>query len=198
MTEENKTPETPEVAESTQEEVNVNQTSESGEWEKDHKSMYENMQAALREEREKLKKYKDIDPDHYRELLKEKENAEEKEKLRKGKYEEVISELKGKVEESTKYKDFYESHLTKQEGVFEWLMSQVPEDKKTLVEKVTKNASNIIEKVEILNDLLPSFKQPDFSATPNGSDRANPTNELEQAKKKWDIFGMIANAPSKG
>lgn len=129
----------------------------------DYKSKYENMLAALKEERNK---YKGVDPEEYERLKKERHEMEEKDKLKKGKYEEVINGLKEELSESKQYKEFYEQNLAKAEGKLEALIEQVPEEKRDFVNKVI-DGKDVFTKTDLVKELIPTFKKQDFSSTPS-------------------------------
>jgi len=126
----------------------------------------DNLKKALAKQRAELKKYKGIDPDEYKNLVKEKQSLEEKEKLKKWKYEEIINDYKSKLEETEKYKSFYEANVQREEWKLEWLLQNVPQEKKGFVEKIIWKAENVFEKVELLNELIPTFQKQDFIANP--------------------------------
>lgn len=192
----------------TNEEVQTNETTQQWEVTESNESNWdesvqseeasENLKVAVAKYREELKKYKWVDPEEYKKLVEERQQAEEKERLRKGKYEDVINEYKSKLEEAKKYETFYQANVQREEWKLEWLMQNVPEDKKDIVNKIIWKSDNVFEKVEILNELLPTFKKPDFSSAPwSESKSTDLKNDLEEAKAKWDIRWLIFNAKAK-
>lgn len=186
-------------------ETQTNETTEKSEDVKEDKSVEdksvqsdetsENLKVAVAKYREELKKYKGVDPEEYKKLVEERQQAEEKEKMRKWKYEELLNEYKSKLDEAKKYEDFYNSNVQREQGKLEWLIQNITEEKREFVNKIISKTNDVFEKVEIVSELIPTFKKPDFSSAPwSESKSTDIKNDLEQAKAKGDISWLIANA----
>lgn len=161
-----------------------------------------NKEKAFQEEREKRKqetKEKEAMQAQLTELQDFKKDLEEKEAKKKGKYEEIIAEKDAKIEEltkentSTKEKAWrYDEYLWKELSA---KLEQIPEDKREFVGQAIDGKTHE-EKLWLLDVFIKDYTSPDFKAKPKEEWKdPKDTSKYEEAKKKWDVLWMIANAP---
>jgi len=174
---------------------------ENNEWgkaqDKDYKSMYENMQKALKEEREQRKKVSSEAED----LKKFKADLDEKEKKKKWQYEELLSEKETLITQLSEKAKNWDDYLTdKQLKMKERLETIEKSYPKELSEKFWSIISRLDEewKLEFYETSIKEFeeikKNWSYKSTPEWDWKWS-FDKYNQAKWKRSIWDMIANAP---
>ena len=157
------------------------------------KEIEQNKSIALKLEREKASEYA--------KKLEEFENKEkelqQKEKIRKGKHEELIAELQESNKTLEEKAKAYDELILKQKEekkaklweLTEKLSAEIYEDNKIFLEELSDN-----KKILFLEKLLKSTEKKDFDIETNKSDKLWKDDELNKAKKEWDVMSILANA----
>jgi len=186
--EENKT--NPEATGENAEGNSTPEKKEESKQEKDYKTMYENMQKAMKEEREARK-----ERDAKLTELEAKEKAENEKKLKeKGKYEELLAEKEKLLEEISPKAKAWEEYETKKK---EEITSKLLEMEKNYPQDLKEKFSSIIEKLDeeakldfytkTFEEKKDAEKQKAFKTAPQG----DAWNHKPEAKTIQD---MIRNA----
>lgn len=162
----------------------------------------ENYKSALSEERSKRKtaekKVLEVQWE-IEDFQKTKSDLEKKNLDSKWTYDSLIAQKDKEIEEAKSKLDALEWKATKYDEfttkTLEEKVGKIPEEKRDFVNKVLWDKT-LEEKLELLDWFIEDYSKKDFSNKPWGQwkDPSEAETKLDEAKKKWDIRWVIANA----